>query len=65
MGLEGSFQQPYVNSPGIGVPPYAETLTLDENNRIVTTPLDENITEEELLEQIADLLANVLWPFAL
>jgi hypothetical protein len=58
MGVDASFEQPYVRPPGFGTPPYAEPLQF-ENGKIISTYLQEGISRLELLMKILPLLENL------
>ena len=61
MGIQGSFQQPYVKYPGIGVPPYKEPLKL-QSGEIVQTPWPQIPTPTEMFDWIFPKLSNVSYP---
>jgi len=58
MGLDDSFEQPYVTPPGFGSPPFAEPLKF-ENGRIIVTYLEEGIGQLALLMKLLPLLENL------
>jgi hypothetical protein len=61
MGQARGFQQPLVNEPGIGVPPYERPLWL-EDGMIEAQYLDPGITQQELVMLIMSRLGNLFWP---
>jgi hypothetical protein len=58
MGLEETFEQPYVRPPGFGTPPYADPLKF-ENGKIISTYLEEGIGRLGLLMKVLPLLENL------
>jgi lysophospholipase L1-like esterase len=60
MGQARGFIQPLVSSPGIGVPPYAIPLRL-EDGFVQTEYLPAGITEEELMQLIVPKLQNLFY----
>jgi len=61
MGIEISFQQPYVESPGIGVLPYKVPLKL-QDGQIVQTLWPKTPTPTEMFDWIFPKLSNVSYP---
>jgi len=58
MGTFASFQQPYVESPGIGVPPYKVPLRL-QNGLIVQTVWSPAPTPDQMFNWIFPMLSNI------
>ncbi len=61
MGQARGFQQPLVNEPGIGVPPYERPLWL-EDGMVEAQYLDPGITQQQLMMLIMGRLRNLFWP---
>lgn len=59
MGEEGTFEQPFIKAPGIGVPPFKEPLQLT-GGEIISTYLTDEIDLDYIKFELLPLLDNLL-----